>query len=425
MAATTTLEPTHTTHETTTRAATTTESPKTKPTSSESTTMEHTTPGSTVPNTSTNKPTTPKSTTVESTTTEATTPKTKPTSSESTTMEHTTPGSTVPDTSTHKTTTPKSTTAESTTTEATTPEATTSAATTSEATTSEATTPEATTPEATTQEATTPQFTTPEVTTPENTTPEATTSEVTTTQVTTPEPTTPVPAIIQTFGILDKENKTYCIVLEGKLEFEIPYMTKDGKVIKARIPLPINTTVSGSCKYNGLDTAQQIILSFFDDWSFSVIINQSQTVSFGRRRLLAETVTYDWNAISLNYVIDDNFPNAQDIGKRFQDFSKPNFAEFKSKQDGSYKCDADQRIDIGDQNITLVLSNFQYTAFAKQVDKTFENEGVTECGADKKDDDDHVGAIVGGVVGGTVGLIIIIGIVLYCRNRRRKDYVVM
>lgn len=80
------------------------------------------------------------------------------------------------------------------------------------------------------------------------------------------------------------------------------------------IQIPANATVTGKCSYNGTNTTQQIVLSFYDGWSFEIIIGMAEEQEINGRRLLADAQSYSWQEIKLTYKLDEHFENPAEPG---------------------------------------------------------------------------------------------------------------
>ncbi|XP_053403293.1 uncharacterized protein LOC123555152 isoform X2 [Mercenaria mercenaria] len=291
--------------------------------------------------------------------------------------------------------------------------------------------PETTTPE-------TPATIVPETTTLNATSPEPepeTTTPTPEPETTTPEPVqTTTPEIIPKYEV--KDGDTVCVVVQGKIKFNINYERNDNQTGSKSINLPENAKVSGQCKYDGSNTTQEFKVSFFDDnWSFSALISQDVENLFKSSELLLRDLkgepSYSWKRVELIYVVDNSFPDAKasEIGQRKNVTKDESEGVFRASGDGSYKCNTRETLELP-EGISMDLGNFQYKAFGTDSSGNFTNNDVSECAADKgdddDDDDDHTVAIVLGSVFGGLAFILLIVVIGFCvKKRKQRDYEVM
>ena len=84
----------------------------------------------------------------------------------------------------------------------------------------------------------------------------------------------------------------------------------------SEVEIPANASVSGTCSYDGTNNTQQLILTFFDNWTFEVIIGlEAKETQYARRRLLENTEGYGWKEVQLKYTLDEHFEDPVGKGK--------------------------------------------------------------------------------------------------------------
>ncbi|XP_053404853.1 uncharacterized protein LOC123555154 [Mercenaria mercenaria] len=204
----------------------------------------------------------------------------------------------------------------------------------------------------------------PETTTqpePETTTkpqPETTTApeiETTTTMI----PTTPFP---HGSKYVVRDNEEVCIILQGRITFDIPFQKKDGSTGTATVSVPDSVNVNGNCSYS--DTEQEITLTFFkSQWMLDIVIaKESKSVlqNFAIFKALSKSSDYSWQAVTLTYVVDSHFPNAKNQGMKVKAVADGTFGKFKANTDGSYMCNAEQDIEFGKDKKMKMDYNFPF-----------------------------------------------------------------
>ncbi|KAL4219767.1 Lysosome-associated membrane glycoprotein 1 [Mactra antiquata] len=270
---------------------------------------------------------------------------------------------------------------------------------------------------------------TPATLEPESTTPTTTEPETTvTTEPTTPAPEPAVPKY-------DVGNDTVkCLVIQGEFGFNINYMKTGEKPATQNFKIPEAATFSGSCSVDGSADTEELIITFNDNWTFTVQVARPSPQSFQqrlshRRNLLAEDSTYYWTNLTLVYEVNDQYfedPDPSEIGRKT--VNKPeDEGIFQANTQGSYKCIAAEQVQM-DNNVQMEVTKLQYKAFGEDADDNFPDEGVEECAADKDDDDDdddNTVAIVLGSVFGGLALILLIAVIIIVRRRKSSDYEVM
>ncbi|XP_060593832.1 uncharacterized protein LOC132748279 [Ruditapes philippinarum] len=261
----------------------------------------------------------------------------------------------------------------------------------------------------------------PETMSPSNE-PETTTAEVI-------ETTTPIK--IPKYEV--KDGDVVCIVVQGKIRFEIQYERNDNQMGTSSIDLPKEAKVSGACTYNETNTTQELIITFFNDtWSFTVLIAEDAANMLKRtgpylQDLQAET-SYSWQNIELKYVIDEQFDDPKTPGQK-KNVTKDVAGNFKASPEGSYRCNTGETIQLG-EDLYVDLTEFQYKAFNTDDSGDFSNNGTTACPADNPDndgddDDDTVAIVLGSVFGGLAFIILVVAIGVCVRRNRYKNYEVM
>ncbi|XP_053404944.1 uncharacterized protein LOC128558762 [Mercenaria mercenaria] len=133
--------------------------------------------------------------------------------------------------------------------------------------------------------------------------------ETTTTMI----PTTPFP---HGSKYVVRDNEEVCIVLQGRITFDIPFQKRDGSTGTATVSVPDSVSVNGNCSYS--DTEQEIALTFFkSQWMLDIVIAKESNSVLQNSALfkaLSKTSDYSWQAVTLTYVVDSHFPNAKNQG---------------------------------------------------------------------------------------------------------------
>lgn len=206
--------------------------------------------------------------------------------------------------------------------------------------------------------------------------------------------------------------------------FKIPYLNNKDQMATLPFAVPTDATSDGQCLSNQTEILD---ITFFEaprKWGLHIDVERKQNVQEDDILMAEDNVNYSWEEVSLTYYLDEeHFPDA----KVFSDDpisvrTSNNTHLFEASSEGSYKCVSSQN--VGMENVTLEVSDFQYRAFGETSKDGYPGSGLQQCPADKKDDDDDTGKIVGIVVGSVVGGLILITIIgcLIQKARKRGSY---
>lgn len=271
-----------------------------------------------------------------------------------------------------------------------------------------------------------PETTTePAVTTTTEHTPESTTEPHTETVVTSLPTTSGPRPDVPKYTV--RKGDSVCIVLQGDFSFEIKYQKKDTTIATAKVEVPYNAVVNGTCRLNNSDTEQEINLQFNQaSWSLGIIVAKENSMAkVVSRQTNSAGSAYSWKRVKLSYMVDGHFEDAKDEGKNIT--IETDIDTYKADIMGSYKCRVEQSLNIGKENdVKMVFSKMQYRAFGTTASSNFPSNDVTECDADdKKDkgvDNKTLTIVLVCVFGGLAIIILVVGVIWYQRKRRRHSY---
>ncbi|XP_061194379.1 lysosome-associated membrane glycoprotein 1-like [Saccostrea echinata] len=214
------------------------------------------------------------------------------------------------------------------------------------------------------------------------------------------------------FVVKDPLSDEVCVLFNGRIQFNIPYVSNKGINVTKSVPLPTKYTITGNCNttLNGY-YSQRMIIGFYDNWKmtmfFSSDLKQSKLLTVG------QVSKYHISQIELNYDYNNNiFDDAVEslFGKN-DSVLAANLTQLTTDATNSYLCNKDTTFDL-QHGFSMVTKDLRYQAFKVN---TTDFDDATECEGDTKTD-----SIVPIAVGAALAGLVLLVLVAYVFGRRRS-----